>query len=95
MYAKVLVLIAITTVVAMLLLAMRQQRVEAMHGMVSQHRQINENRQMLWEWQSRIAGTTNPVTLRQALKRTGLALEPANTSRPLPLMMVRVPHEQP
>jgi hypothetical protein len=60
MYAKVLVLIAITTVVAMLLLAMRQQRVEAMHGMVSQHRQINENRQMLWECRHYQPGYASP-----------------------------------
>lgn len=93
MYAKMLLLIAITTVVAMMLLAIRQQRVEAMHGMVSLHREINENRQLLWEWQSRIADTTTPATLRKAIKRTGLALEPAAMPGGSGAMMVRAGHE--
>lgn len=94
MYAKMLVLITITTVVALMLLAMRQQRVEAQHEMISLHRTIGKQRQMLWEWQSRIADTTDPVALRQAIERTGLALEPAAATAP-PGAMVRTSHDQP
>ncbi len=98
MYAKVLALIVFATIVALLLLAMRQQRVEAMHQIVNLHRQIEQDRHALWRWQSRIADSTNPVSLRQAIDRTSLDLEPAGTpglSEELPGVLVRVSHDQP
>ena len=97
MYAKVLVLIVCITFVALLLLAMRQQRVEAMHEMVTLHRQINQHRQTLWHWQSKIADTTDPTSLREAIARAGLALEPATQQQAPPgaTYIVRAAHDQP
>jgi len=76
MYSKLLFVILCAAVIAIGLLIMRQQRIEAMHEMAMIHRQINRDRQSLWEWQARIAGATTPRRLSEAIARAGIRLEP-------------------
>ena len=81
MYAKMLLLIACATVFAVALLHMRQERLDAMHDMATLHGQMNDNRQAMWRWQSRIAEASDPPALLQAIVRAELDLEPLTTQR--------------
>lgn len=82
MYARVLVLIVVFTAIAVAMLALRQQRYETMHEMAVLHQKLNDNRQDLWHWQSRIAERMEPGALREALDRAGLKLEPVVGAKP-------------
>ena len=76
MRAKLLILILFATVVAAMLLAMRQERFEAMHEMATLHQQMDRQRQSMWKLQARIADAADPPALLHAIERTELALEP-------------------
>ena len=76
MRAKLSFLILFTTVVAAVLLEMRQERFEAMHQMATLHQQMDQQRQSMWKLQTRIADAADPPALLHAIERTELALEP-------------------
>jgi len=76
MRAKLSILILFATVVAAMLLEMRQERFEAMHEMATLHRQMDQQRQSMWKLQASIADAADPPALMHAIERTELALEP-------------------
>jgi len=92
MYAKAIVLIVCLTALAATMLQLRQRRFEAMHEMATLHQQMNQHRQDLWLWQSRIADATDPNELRDAVARAGLELEPL-IAQPRPTAVAQGPNE--
>ncbi len=94
MYAKAIVLIVCLTALAASMLELRQRRFEAMHEMATLHQQMNQHRQDLWLWQSRIADATDPITLRDAVARAGLDMEPLIAQQP-PVAVAQGPYESP
>lgn len=76
MTARVAVLILAALTVGLWLLALRQQRFALAHDMARLHRQIDEHRRDLWDQQERITAMLEPSTLRRAIARTGLDMDP-------------------
>ena len=81
MYAKLVFLIVVASVVGLLLLAMRQQRLELMHEVTDLYRQTHTTRQQMWALQSRAAVRLKPARLMATLERSPLHLE-ATTQEP-------------
>jgi cell division protein FtsL len=79
MFAKLLTALVFTVVIGACIFNLRQQRLELMHEVTGLHRQMNRDRQATWDKQVRIAELTQPETLRQALQRAGMEMEPAVT----------------
>lgn len=75
-YAKALFTIISLVVIAAVLLTMRQQRFEAMHEMAQLHRRMNVDRHALWNLQTDISRHLEPDTLRAAMARARLTVEP-------------------
>lgn len=87
MFAKLLLLVMVTTVVGATLLGLRQQRLQLMHEMAGLHSQIDRARQATWDMQTRIAQLTEAGALEQAIERAELELEsvtPADITQPTP-----------
>lgn len=76
-FTKALAIIAVATVIAVLLLGFRQQRLASMNEMARLHAQMNHSRHAMWDSQVRIADQLDPVRLTQAIERAQLQLEPA------------------
>lgn len=76
MFLKLLTTLAFATLVAVALLGLRQQRLEAMHDMAQLQAEMDQARQHTWDLQVRIAGRMEPGTLLEAMDRAELALEP-------------------
>jgi cell division protein FtsL len=80
MLTKLIAVVVIVTVLAAVLLGLRQQRLQMMHEMARTHSQINTARQDVWDLQVRIAERMEPEFLRAAIQRAGLELEPITPS---------------
>lgn len=80
MFAKLLLLVMVTTVVGATLLGLRQQRLQLMHEMAGLHSQIDQARQATWDMQIRIAELAEAGALEQAIERAQLELEPVTPS---------------
>jgi len=76
-FTKALAIIATATVIAVLLLGLRQRRLASMYEMAHLHAQINHARYTIWDTQVRIADRLEPSRLTQAVQRAKLSLEPA------------------
>lgn len=76
MFIKWLSLIVFAVAVAAGLLVFRQQQIDAMHVMTRQHARMHSQQQALWMLQSDIASNLQPDSLREALERAQLELEP-------------------
>ena len=76
MFAKMFAVILSVVLLGMVLLNLRQQRLDAMHDMASLHQRVNQLRTAMWDSQTRIAEQMQPTRLRQAIQRAGLELEP-------------------
>ncbi len=77
MFAKLLTALVLLVVIGSAVFSLRQQRLELMHQITDLHRQMNRDRQATWGLQVRIAESTQPDALHDALTRTGLEMEPA------------------
>ncbi len=86
MYPKLLALVVFGALVALGILVMRQQRLEAMHQIVRSHSQINHDRQAIWDYQVRIASKLDPESLAKAALRQGIKLRPMLDAQVLPDM---------
>lgn len=87
MWLKATVCVVFAAATAMSLLALRQKRIDLMHEMAEHHAQMRHSRQELWQLQVEIADRLKPDKLRQAVQRTGLALQPV-----IPLEKENTPH---
>jgi len=76
MFPKVLFAIAAAALIGAGLLSLRHQRLAMMHEMTELHRQMDRTRRQTWDLQTRIAEASSPATLRRAIERAGLELEP-------------------
>ncbi|MCE9592217.1 MAG: hypothetical protein K8S99_17060 [Planctomycetes bacterium] len=76
-FTKSLAIITFATVIAVLLLGFRQQRLATMHEMARLHSKMNQSRQTMWDMQVRIADRLDPARLTQAVDRAKLRLEPS------------------
>ena len=76
MLAKLITVVIVATAVAAVLLGLRQQRLQLMHEMAAMHSRINDNRQVMWDLQVRIAERTQPEALHAALARAELEVQP-------------------
>src|SRR3990170_3408170 len=76
MFARIITLIALATLLGVALLHLRQQRIDAMHGMTRLHQQMNQSRKQQWDLQTHIADKLQPHELQAAFARAGLELEP-------------------
>ncbi len=81
MITKLITAIVALTIIASVTLAQRHQRLEVMHEMARLHGEINHRRMETWDLQVRIAQRTVPATLRDAIDRTGLVVEPITRLR--------------
>ena len=75
-FGKALFTLISLVIVAAVLLTMRQQRFETMHEMAQLHRQMNDDRQRLWNLQTDISRRLEPDALRAAMVRAQLTIEP-------------------
>jgi hypothetical protein len=73
MFAKLLLVILVAALAAVVLLGLRQQRLECAHRMAKLHERLNEHRQALWELRSDIARRCRPDEVRQLVNDQGQA----------------------
>ena len=95
MFAKLLTALVLTVLIGSSVFNLRQQRLELMHEVTDIQRRMNRDRQTTWDTQVRIAQRTQPETLREALARAGMAMEPAvaSSQSPQDTHMVNTRHE--
>jgi hypothetical protein len=70
-FAKLSVVIVTIGAVACILLAVRQQRVQAAHDLAEVQRRVLEQDQKLWQLRAEIASRTMPASVAAAAKRFG------------------------
>jgi len=84
MFSRLLALILCTAVMATMLLALRQKRVEVTQQILALHLQMQQSRQARWDQQVAIAGHMRPAELSASIGRAQLKLEPITPARPMP-----------
>lgn len=80
MFAKLAALILSLGVVACILLAVRQQRVQAAHELAEVQRRVMEHDRTLWHLRTEIAERVSPVQVQELATRRG-PTAPINTQR--------------
>ena len=73
MYAKLLLVILISLLVALALLARRQQRLELAHEAALLRRQSTDAQVVLWDLESDIARVCRPERIRRSLEQPDAA----------------------
>ncbi|MEX0777437.1 MAG: hypothetical protein WD042_17165 [Phycisphaeraceae bacterium] len=81
MFVKLTVLVLMITATSASLLWLRQQRLQIGHDIAQAHRQIDANRQLVWDLRAKVAQRVEPTALNDALARADLNLEPVLTVR--------------
>lgn len=76
MFAKLLVILIVAIAIGGVVLSQRNRRLATMHEMARLHVEIDRTRRETWDLQVRIAQETDSDTLRSAIERTGVAIEP-------------------
>ena len=76
MFAKLMFLLVVSTVIAAGLLAMRQHRYEIANQMILRHREMDQTRRELWGLQTELPTPGRPQSLGEAVAKANLALEP-------------------
>lgn len=71
MFAKLAAVIVSMGLVACILLAVRQQRVQAAHEMADVQRRVMEHDRTLWHLRAEIAARVTPGQVEKAAKRLG------------------------
>lgn len=74
MYSKILALTLFAAALGLVLLGMRQQRLELMHEITLLFRQSRRTQHDLWELQARTAAAVNPRKIESAATEAGLEL---------------------
>ena len=75
MFLRSVMLIFLASLMGVVLLNLRQQRIDAMHEMVALHREIRRSREAVWATQVQIAEHIAPSQLHEAIARSALELE--------------------
>ncbi len=71
MFAKLTALIITIGLIACVLLAVRQQRVQAAHDLAEVHQRVLQHDRTLWSLRAQVAARTLPSTLARAGERFG------------------------
>jgi cell division protein FtsL len=77
---KLLICLASATLLAAVILQLRQQRLELSYETAELHDQIRGQQSRLWDQQLRIASCTAPNAISQTINLKGLKLVPENES---------------
>lgn len=77
MFAKLVALTLIMTVIYSGLLILRQERLDVMNESVMLHYQIMEGRKELWQVEKEIAERVRPFGLAEKLSQSSIVFEPA------------------
>ncbi len=83
MFSKLVVILVAAVAIGAAQLDLRHQRLEAMHDMAQLHVGMDAARRQMWDLQVRIASHTQPDTLREAIARARLDLQPIDPT-PVP-----------
>ena len=94
MYAKLWVVVTSLAAISVALLGLRQKRLEVMHEIAVLNRQMNSDRQQMWDLQVRVAQDVSPPRLETAIDRCGLLLETPGQDEQ-PFMTAQWHHAQP
>ena len=76
MFSRLLTLILWMAVIAAVLLALRQNRIEMTQRILALHLQVQQSRHALWDQQIAIAEHVRPAELLASIGRAQLNLEP-------------------
>jgi len=76
MHARLVILILSVALIAIGLLAIRQEQYEAMCEMTRLHQQINRSRQNLWNDQSLVAKQLDPSKIHNAIAQQKMMMQP-------------------
>lgn len=82
MTIRLLTVVIMTAAIGAGLLGLRQQQNNDRHTIAAIHASMRKDREAIKDIQIRIAEQTQPETLRRAIERAGLRLEPIGTPAP-------------
>jgi len=74
-FIKVTTVILLAIATGMMLLTLRQRRVDAMYEMAAMHRQMRIARESVWDYHTRIGEDMAPARLEAALKDADIRVE--------------------
>lgn len=75
MFIKVTTVILLAIATGMMLLTLRQRRVDAMYEMAAMHRQMHTARESVWDYHTRIGEDMAPARLEAALNDADVRVE--------------------
>lgn len=76
MFLKLIFAIIVMAGLGLGILSLRQQRLDALHEMMTIHTQMDRTRKATWNLQTKIARDSDPVTLEAKLAAAGITLVP-------------------
>ena len=94
MFAKLFICVICIALLGMILLGIRQKKLETVHTMVRLHQTMDEARHQTWDLQVRISERIEPAALVQSLRRSPLNVEPV-TATPKPAAIIKPTPENP